>query len=376
MIPVNEPLLDGNEARYLQRCIDEKWISSGGPFVTQLERDFGKFLGLPPGVAVCNGTASLEVALFGLGVGKGDEVIMPSFTIISCALACVRLGAIPVLVDIDPETWCMDVDQLEAAVSKRTRVIMPVHMYGHPVNMDAVMRVARAHGIKVLEDAAEVHGAEYYSEAEGKWLKCGAIGDASSFSFYANKIVTTGEGGMVLSPDPEVIARSRSYQNLCFKPEKRFFHTELGYNFRMTNVQAAIGVAQVERIEQFLQIKRRMAAHYRKRLEEIPQVRSQPEKPWARSVYWMYAVELAKGLKMNAEQVMKGLRAEGVEARPFFMGLHQQPALEGLMRLAVPAFPHTESAYERGFYLPSGLALTQPTMDIVVDKLKKVLANA
>ncbi len=184
MIPVNEPLLDGNERSYLLRCIEEGWISSGGPFVRQLEEGFGAYLGMPPGVAVCNGTAALETALFALGVQPGDEIIMPSFTIISCALAALRLGATPVLVEMDPETWCIDVDQIEAAISDRTRVIMPVHIYGHPVDMDPVVRLARKRGIRILEDAAEVHGAAYHSkDAGGAWLRCGSIGDAAAFSF-------------------------------------------------------------------------------------------------------------------------------------------------------------------------------------------------
>lgn len=375
MIPVNEPLLDGNERRYLNECIDQRWISSGGPFVQRLERDFGAYLGLPPGVAVCNGTASLETALYGLGVGEGDEVIMPSFTIISCALATLRLGATPVLVDIEPETWCMDVAQLEAAVSPRTKVVMPVHIYGHPVDMDPLMAIARARGVRVLEDAAEVHGAEYRSEAAGgKWLKCGTIGDAASFSFYANKIVTTGEGGMVLSPDPEVVARARSYQNLCFRPERRFFHTELGYNFRMTNLQAAVGCAQLERIDEFVALKRKFGEMYRERLATIPGVRFQDEKPWGRSVYWMYAVEIDPSLGLKAPEVMARLKARGVETRPFFMGLHLQPALEGKMRCLDIGYARTEHAYEHGFYLPSGMTLTEATIDEVCERLRSVLA--
>ena len=300
---------------------------------------------------------------------------MPSFTIISCALAALRLGATPVLIDIDPEIWCMDVGQVAAAITKRTRVVMPVHIYGHPVDMDPLMQLARARGLKVLEDAAEAHGATYRSGVNGAWQKCGAIGHAASFSFYANKIVTTGEGGMVVSADEEVIKRARSYQNLCFRPERRFYHTELGYNFRMTNLQAAVGVAQLERVSQFIEIKRRIANYYRTLLSEIPQVRFQVERPWARSVYWMYALELAADAGIEADAVIRGLREVGVEARPFFMGLHLQPALAGLIRLASPAFTHTEHAYRLGLYLPSGLTLVESTVDKVVAALKAVLSR-
>jgi perosamine synthetase len=300
---------------------------------------------------------------------------MPSFTIISCALAALRLGAVPVLVDIEPETWCMDTSQLEGAISKRTRVVMPVHIYGHSVDMAPVMQLARARGIRVLEDAAEVHGAEYRSGALDTWQKCGAIGDAASFSFYANKIVTTGEGGMVVSADEDVLKRARSYQNLCFLPERRFYHKELGYNFRMTNLQAAVGVAQLERISQFIEIKRRLAAYYRLRLREVPQVRFQIEKAWARSVYWMYAIELDPSLGIDAESVIRGLRELGVEARPFFMGLHLQPALQGRIRTPWAAYPNTERAYRYGLYLPSGLTLVEATVDQVVDALKAVVSG-
>ena len=374
MIPVNEPLLDGNERRYLLECIDQQWVSSGGPFVQRLERDFGSYLGLPPGVAVCNGTAAIETALFGLGLQPGDEVIMPSFTIISCALAALRLGATPVLVDIEPGTWCLDVAQLDAAASPRSRVVMPVHIYGHPADMDPIMEFAAARKLSVLEDAAEVHGAEYRSRfSGGEWRRCGSIGHAASFSFYANKIVTTGEGGMVVSADPEVMARARSYQNLCFRPERRFYHTELGYNFRMTNLQAAIGVAQLERIDEFVALKRRFGAMYRERLSGIPGVRMQDERPWGRSVYWMYAIELDPSLGIDADELAQRLRKHGVETRPFFMGLHTQPALEGKVRLLPGGYARTEHAYRYGLYLPSGLTLTESLVDEVCDRLRAVL---
>jgi len=187
-IPVNEPLLNGNEKKYLNECIDSGWISSEGDFVKKFENRFGNYLGMPSGISVCNGTAALETALYALGVQKGDEVIMPAFTIISCAVAALRLGATPVLVDIDPETWCLDVEQIETKITPRTSIIMPVHIYGHPANMDPILQIAEKHNLKVLEDAAEVHGAEYFSEKSGGQLvKCGSIGDASAFSFYANK---------------------------------------------------------------------------------------------------------------------------------------------------------------------------------------------
>lgn len=374
MIPINAPLLDGNEKRYLAECIDSGWISSEGPFVGRFEEAFAARAGCAHGVAVCNGTAALEAALYGLGVGEGDEVVMPSFTIISCALAALRLGARPVLVDIDPEIWTMDPSQVERVLTPRTRVVMAVHIYGHPVDMDPLLELRERHGFRILEDTAEVHGAEYLSRrAGGRGLQCGAMGDAAATSFYANKIVTTGEGGMVLAHDAAIAARARSYRNLCFRPEQRFLHTELGYNFRMTNLQAAVGLAQVERMDEFIAIKRRLAARYRAGLAKIRGVRFMSDRPWARPVYWMYAVELDPSLGLDAVAVMERLRGEGVATRPFFLGLHRQPALHARGLFAGADFPRTDHAHRHGFYLPSGLTLDEPTVDRVVEALARVL---
>lgn len=374
MIPVSEPLLDGNEKRYLAECIDSGWISSEGPFVAKFEAAFAARLGRAHGVAVCNGTAALEAALYGLGVGEGDEVIMPSFTIISCAVAAMRLGARPVLVDIDPETWCMDVAQVEARLTSRTKIVMPVHIFGHAVDMDPLLRLREKHGFKILEDAAEVHGAEYFSQQlGGRWVKCGAMGDAAATSFYANKIVTTGEGGMVLADDAAVAERARSYRNLCFRPERRFYHTEIGYNFRMTNLQAAVGLAQVERLDEFLAIKTRIGASYRSALATIPGIRFMPVRSWAKSVYWVYAVELDPQLGLDAVTVMERLRAKGIGTRPFFMGLHQQPALRERGLFGGENYPHTDKAHRLGFYLPSGLTMTEALVGQVADALRASL---
>ncbi len=374
MIPVSEPLLDGNEKRYLAECIDSGWISSEGPFVAKFEAAFAARLDRAHGVAVCNGTAALEAALYALGVGEGDEVIMPAFTIISCAVAALRLGARPVLVDIDPETWCMDMALVEASLTPRTKVVMPVHIFGHAVDMDPLLRLRERHGFKILEDAAEVHGAEYFSrQLGGRWMKCGAMGDATATSFYANKIVTTGEGGMVLADDAAVAARARSYRNLCFRPERRFYHTEIGYNFRMTNLQAAVGLAQVERIDEFIAMKTRIAAWYRAALGAVPGVRFMQVQPWARSVYWVYAVELDPARGLEAATVMERLKARGVATRPFFLGLHQQPALRERGLFAGATHPRTDHAYRFGFYLPSGLTLTEATVARVVAALREAL---
>ena len=366
-IPVNTPLLDGREKELLAECIETGWISSDGPFVGRFERDFAQVVGVKHGIAVCNGTAALEAGLFGLGLEPGDEVILPTFTIVSCVTAVLRLGAVPVLVDIEPDTWCMDVNQLADRVGPRTKVLMPVHIYGHPVDMDPVMELARARGLQVLEDAAEVHGAEY------KGRPCGSIGDAASFSFYANKIITTGEGGMVVTDDDEVAARARSYRNLCFVPEERFHHEELGYNFRMTNMQAALGVAQVERIDALVAKKRLLGERYRKGLEGLAGVRFQVERPWAKTVYWMYSIQLDPALGLTSAELRSQLRERGIGNRPFFKGMHRQPVFRRMGLFEGESYPVAEEAYEYGLYLPSGLALEESDVDRVCEVLAGLL---
>lgn len=374
MIHINDLSFEGNEAKYLQECIRSGWISSEGPFVKKFENSFADFLGLGYGVAVCSGTAALETALFALGVGNGDEVIIPSFTIISCAIACIRLGAKPVLVDIEPDTCTMDASQVESRITSRTKVIMPVHIYGHPVDMDKVLYLAEKHNLKVLCDFAESQGGQYYSKKKGrKWVWCGTMSDVSATSFYANKILTTGEGGMVLTNNPDYAARARAYRNLCFGADERFSHDELGYNFRMTNLQAAIGVARLEQFNKFIKIKRKLAEYYKGCLSEVKQVRFLSEKPYARSVYWVYAIELKPEYGMDAKELMFKLKKLGIEARPFFKGMHVQPAFIKMGLFRDEKYPNTDFAYKYGLYLPSGLNLTEKQIDKIVKTLKTTL---
>jgi perosamine synthetase len=377
VIPVNEPMLAGRELQYVEECIRTGWVSSAGRFIEEFEGQWAAYCGMRYGVAVSNGTTALQVALQALGIGHGDEVIVPAFTIISCALAVVYNGGIPVLVDVDPATFCLDVQQLEARITSRTRAIMPVHIYGHPVDMDPLMSVAQRHGLAVIEDAAEVHGAQYLAGRESPspvWKRCGGFGDVSTFSFYANKLVTTGEGGMVLTSDHDVAERVRSMRNLCFRPERRFYHTELGHNFRLTNMQAALGVAQVERIDEIVERKRWMGRCYMERLADIAGLQLPVERPWARSVYWMFAVVLEAATGMEASEVARRLRAEGVETRPFFLGLNEQPVLRDRGLFAGERYPVTERIARLGFYLPSGLALTEGQIDHVCAALRTVLS--
>jgi perosamine synthetase len=367
-IPVNEPLLNGNEKKYLAECIDTAWISSEGPFVKAFEERLAARVGRRYGVAVTNGTAALDVAVEALGIGPGDEVILPAFTIISCIGQIVRSGAKPVLVDSDPMTWNMDVRQIEAKITSKTRAIMIVHTYGLPVDMVPALDLAKRHGLKLIEDAAEMHGQTY----QGK--PCGSFGDISTFSFYPNKHITTGEGGMLVTNDPVLAETCQSLRNLCFQPKKRFMHERLGWNLRMTNLQAAVGVAQLERLDEFVDRKRRMGRRYNELLAGLPGV----QLPLARTdaaenIYWVYGLVLADSKGMTAEQAMHQLAAKGIGCRPFFCPMNQQPVLRTLGMFEGEAYPVADRLYRQGFYIPSGMALTDEQMDRVASAVREVL---
>jgi perosamine synthetase len=368
-IPVNEPLLGGNEKKYLDECIETGWISSEGPFVKRFEEGFANRIGSRFGIAVCNGSAALDVAVVALGIGPGDEVIMPTFTIISCAAAVVRAGATPVLVDVDPLTWNMDVAGLENHVTPRTKAIMVVHIFGLPVDMDPVIELARRRGLKIIEDAAQAHGQTY------RGRPCGAMGDIATFSFYPNKHVTTGEGGMLTTNDAKLVDRCRSLRNLCFKPEQRFVHDELGWNFRMTNLQAAVGVAQLERLDEFLLRKRRMGAQYQRLLAghaglQLPL----PALDYAENAYWVFGVVLQDSVPFDAKEVMAHLADRGIGTRPFFWPMHEQPVFRKLGLFPDVNLPHAERIARRGFYLPSGLALSEQQVEDCAGALREVLS--
>jgi perosamine synthetase len=301
---------------------------------------------------------------------------MPSFTIISCALAIVESGAIPVLVDSDMRTWCMDVSQVEARITSHTRAIMPVHIYGHPVDMDPLLALAEKYDLVIIEDAAEVHGAEYLSGRNGAaptWRRCGGIGNISAFSFYANKLITTGEGGMVLTNDAAYAEKARSLRNLCFRPERRFYHTELGYNFRLTNLQAALGLAQLERFDQIVAKKRWMGQAYTERLKDIACLQIPAEEAWAKQVYWMYGLVVDESTHMDAVEFANRLQALGVQTRPFFLGMHEQPVFLEQALFRDEHYPVAERIAQQGLYLPSGLALTEAQLEQVCGAVKKVL---
>jgi perosamine synthetase len=369
MIPVSAPLLDGNEGKYLAECIRTGWISSEGPFVTRFEEQFAARAGRRFGVAVSNGSVALEAAVAALQLAPGDEIILPTFTIISCAAAIVRAGVIPVVVDCDHRTWNMRADAIEAAITPLTRAIMVVHVYGLPVDMDPLLALAERHQLKIIEDAAEAHGLTY------KDRLCGSFGDISTFSFYANKHLTTGEGGMLVTDDEKLAERCRSLRNLCFQSEKRFVHEELGWNFRMTSLQAALGLAQLERLDEFVLRKRRMGARYSELLADLPGLQLPLTRtPYAENTFWVYGLVLNDEVPFPAEDAMRQLAELGVGTRPFFWPLHEQPVFRRMGLFKRGHYPVAERIARRGFYIPSGVALTDEQIVQVSQAVHKIFS--
>lgn len=367
-IPVNEPLLNGNEKKYLCECIDTGWISSEGPFVKEFEQKMSATVGRKYGIAVSNGTAALEVACQALGIGEGDEVIMPTFTIISCAMAVTKLGAVPVLVDSDIHDWNMKIDEIEEKITSKTKAIMIVHIYGLPVQVDKVLELARKYNLKVIEDAAEMHGQTYYGKP------CGSFGDISTFSFYPNKHITTGEGGMVVTDDEELAERCRSLRNLCFRKDIRYVHDEISDNYRFTNLQAAVGLAQLERLEEFVEKKRDMGRYYTEKLQGVKGLQLPIAKTsYADNIYWVYGLVLNEDVKIDNHDMQKLLANEGIGTRTFFWCMHEQPVYRNMDLFVNEQYKNAEYLARKGFYIPSGLALTKEQMDRVVDGVAKVM---
>lgn len=367
-IPVSQPLFISNEKKYLDNCIESGWISSEGPYVKEFEKKFARYVGMKYGISVSSGTAALEVALGALNVKPGDEIIMPAFTIISCALAALAYGATPVFVDCERETWNIDPAQIESKITKKTKAIMAVHIYGHPAPMDPIQAIARRHKIPIVEDAAEAHGAEY------KGRKAGSLGDISCFSFYANKIITTGEGGMILTNNKRHAKTAQQLRNLGFDPKRRFYHRKLARNYRMTNLQAAVGVAQLKNINTLVRIKRTNAKLYTRLLNGTKGITLPIEKAWAKNVYWMYGIILDKSTGYTAAAFAEKLKKRGIETRPFFYPLHLQPILKQYISTSKNSHPISEYIAKQGLYLPSGLALTPAQITYITNSVRALVS--
>lgn len=369
MIPVCEPLLTERDRELVWECLQSGWISSAGPYIEEFESRWSTYCGMPFGVSVSSGTAALQIAIELLNLEPGDEVILPSFAIISPVLAVVRCGGLPVLVDSNPDDWQMNVGQIAERITPRTRAILVVHTYGHPADMEPILEIARHHGLTVIEDAAEAHGAEY------RGRKCGGLGDISVFSFYANKLITTGEGGMLLVRDIRLAERARSLRNLCFNSRRRFLHEELGHNFRLTNLQAALGVAQLERLDRTIARKREIAAIYHRELQGINGVMLPVEKPWAKHVYWVCGLVLDESLGIDAQSVSTRLAHRSIETRPFFLGMHEQPSLRRRGLFENDRFPVAERLARQGLYLPNGLTLSDQQVTEICDHVRTCLTS-
>lgn len=361
MIQVNTPLLSGNEKKYINECIDTGWISSEGPFIKKFEDQFSKYVERKYGIAVSNGSAALDIAVKALDIGMGDEVIIPTFTIISPAQSVVSAGAIPVLVDSDDKTWNMDVTQIESKINKNTKAILVVHIYGLPVDMDPILELCSKYNLFLIEDAAEMHGQTY------KGKKCGSFGDISIFSFYPNKHITTGEGGMIVTNNPELNLRCQKLRNLAFEPNgRRFVHHEIGWNYRMTNMQAALGLAQLEMIDFHIKRKREIGLLYQEKLKDLvgyqkPLVKTE----YAHNIYWVFG--LVSEEEKKTERLVKTLSDNNIGTRPFFWCMHEQPVFIKMGLFKNQKFPIAEKIARNGFYLPSGLGLTDTEINLVSD---------
>lgn len=361
-IPVSEPCLDGNETKYLMDCIQSGWISSLGKYINEFETRFASFCGVKHGVAVSNGTTALHLAMVALGIGPGDEVIVPTLSFIATANAVYYTGAKVVFADSEPLTWNIDPADVARKITPRTKAIIPVHLYGHPANMQPILELAGQHNIFVIEDAAEAHGAFY------KGKRVGSLGKVGTFSFYGNKIITTGEGGILTTDDSSLAEKLRFLRDHAMSPEKRYWHTEVGYNYRMTNMQAAVGVAQMERIEEFISKKRHIAEKYAEGLAGISSITLPPEADWARSVYWMYSILLKEDFSLRRDEFLKQLKELGIDNRPFFYPIHQMPPYQG----SGTDFPIADNLSRRGLNLPSAVTLTDSDIARITQTIRKL----
>jgi perosamine synthetase len=364
-IPVAEPALIGNERKYVLDCLDSSWISSTGEYIDRFESAFAELVGTRHALSCSNGTTALHLALLALGVQPHDEVIVPTLTYVASANAVAYCGATPVFVDSEPDTWNLDPSKLEGMITPRTRGIMVVHLYGHPVDIDPIADLCRSRGLFLLEDAAEAHGAQYRTRMAG------SLGDAAIFSFYGNKVITTGEGGMLTTDDDDVAARARLLRGQGMDLGRRYWFPVMGYNYRLTNVAAAIGLAQLEKLTWHLERRRQNAAWYHDRLAGIPGVRLQKEQPWARSSHWMTSIVLEGSAREARDGLMASLANDGVETRPFFCPMHALPMYQ--RAAAELNFPVADRLSATGINLPSSATLNEADVDYVCGRIRDYL---
>lgn len=400
MIPLNEPRIAKNALKYVTDCVRTGWISSAGAYIEKFEINFAKYLEVKHAITTTSGTTALHLALASLGIGEGDEVIIPALTMMAVPFAVLYTGASCVSIDVDSEIFNISPEKIKSFIekncsynpntkqlinkhtNKRLKAIIPVHTYGHPCDMAGILQVAKKYSLLVIEDAAEAHGAEYHKDILGKKSnkdtisrKAGSMGDIGCFSFFANKIITTGEGGMVVTNSDEIAEKARALKDLCHCPERRFLHTGVGFNYRMTNLQAALGLAQLEEIQDDIKIKREMAQMYNELLKDIPGITTPIEKPWAKSVYWMYAILVEPDFGISRDTFMKRLKEQGVDTRPFFIPIDKQPFFNKKICFRDGDCSVSNSLSEKGLYLPSALTITEEQIHKVCSSIRKVSQN-
>jgi perosamine synthetase len=344
-------------------AVKSGWVSSKGKFIEEFEQRFAEYIGVKHGVAVSNGTVALHLALAASGIGPGDEVIVPDLTFVATINAVLYTGAKPVIVDVDEPYWCMNPQEFEAAITPKTKAVLPVHLYGHPCEMDQITEIAKKRGVLVIEDAAEASGAEY------KGKKVGAFGLASCFSFYGNKIITTGEGGMCLTDNDELAVKMRILRDHGMNPNRQYWHDQVGFNYRMTNLQAALGTAQIRKIDRFVTKKRALAKQYHALLAGLEGLTLHPEMPWAKSVYWLYSI-IADSKTVSRNQLMTHLAGEGIESRPFFYPLHEMPIYS---KFCPKDCPSASKLSRTGLSLPSSVKLTTADVSYVAQALRRII---
>lgn len=368
MIPVCEPFLNGNELKYVTDAVETGWISSAGKYVTAFEQQFADYCGCKYGVAVCNGTVALHLALTALGIGKGDEVIIPTFTMIASAFAVCYTGATPVFVDADKETWNIDVTKIEEKITSRTKAIIPVHIFGLMCDMDSITTIAKKHNLFIVEDAAEAHGAEY------KGRKAGSFSNIASFSFFANKNITTGEGGMVVTNDEAIYNKARYFKNLCFPMDgnRNYTHDEIGFNYRMSNVVAAIGLAQVEKADAYKTLRINNNALYREFLKDVPGIIFQPLHADYLNVSWMNSIVIDhEKFGHTKDELITHLKANGIDTRLLFNGMHNQKSLIDYGCNCSDKYPVSDWLTENGLYLPSASNLSENQIKWICEMIVK-----
>jgi len=368
-IPVCEPLLAGNERKYIDEAIDTNWISSRGKFVDKFENDFATFCIVKHALTVSNGTNAIHLALRALDISEGDEIIIPNFTMICSVLPVVYLSAIPIFVDADPITWNIDPSKIEERITNRTKAIMVVHLYGRPCDMNPIWEISKRYNVKIIEDAAEAHGAEYFGK------KCGTLGDIAAFSFFSNKVVTTGEGGMVTTNDETLFERSRYFKDLCFPltGERTYFHEDIGYQYRLSNMQAALGVAQMEKINDYIDMRRHNNLLYKTFLKDVKGINFQPENEGCKNIYWMNAITIDPELiGKKRDKMMEELAEKGIQTRKFFFPMHRQPCLQKYNDFNKRDYPVSDFLSENGMYLPSSSGITKVEIEYVCENIKKI----